>query len=445
MELFVYYSSMAKSEKCHGWHDYKKEGIAELERILSFVRSKRDEELIHLVESYIELYKDKKICKKKDINAVRLYPDLIEESARKKAIQYLEEKVESSKNLEFLEKKSVDKAADVFLKNAKTNKNLRKELEKPAHDKASRQVKKLREFLDNFYASEEGQMSEYGIYFVSDGRDYRLGIKKRLSNDNISESQMKPANDKIHWLLHVEKKIFDFLKIYSDVWRAFPCFEITQWIMKTKVIQWIINVTIPRNRYELCYQNALVEAFKQDAIINRVKNCSHPAFNALLALTFSMSIVALFFWESVSHIEMLLTFPFIPEWQEIVNWAKKKIWNILVPGLLITFVYILVSSFVLQVIYKLFGGKSSFYETFNLNLYFFSAWIPLVVKGALLSITPVSLATSRLFCVLFPILVYAVASYVATLIKLMSIPYKNGIPAFLLFILIHILFVKPFF
>lgn len=175
--ILIYYFRMNER---YGWDKYKSEGLAELEKIKSIMSLPKDKDIIDLVERYIRLYKHKKISKKDDTKAVMLYPDLVEDGARKEAAKLLERVAEQKdKDLPHLfEKKSVDKVMKGILKDAEKNKMLRKKIEEPARDKACREAQKLRQFLEGFYNSAEGKESACRIYFVSDERDYRLGIKK---------------------------------------------------------------------------------------------------------------------------------------------------------------------------------------------------------------------------------------------------------------------------
>jgi hypothetical protein len=113
----------------YNWDKLKSKGLKELERIASSKFFAGKDELIHILRTYIELYEaDADI--KNQIQGIAFYLDIAKKD------------------------------------------------EKAARDKASKQVKKLREFLEGFYNSAEGKESACRIYFVSDERDYRLGIKK---------------------------------------------------------------------------------------------------------------------------------------------------------------------------------------------------------------------------------------------------------------------------
>lgn len=323
-------------------------------------------------------------------------------------------------------------------------------LENPV-DTIGKRRKALDIRLKDYYKTKEGRKAKYQIYFAT---NKLLGIReiegqkeKKITAPPTHQEKAKASLPSQKFdLPYIKEILLDFFKIYPDVWKAFPCSGAMQWVMKVRIIQWAINVTRLRHRCELG-QHAFVRMFKQDDIINRVKNNSYPKISALLALILSSVIVVSLFWNYISQIEIVPTSLFAVILQAIlIDLLKGKVMNILMPGAIISFIFILVSSFVLQLIYKLFGGKSSFHETFNLNLYFFSAWIAFVVKGALLSITPMSLTTKNMLgCLFLVILIYALLSYVATLNKLMGVSNKKGAPAFLLFVVIYFLFLKPLF
>lgn len=248
-------------------------------------------------------------------------------------------------------------------------------------------IGKRRDTLKNrliiYYKTKEGRKAKYQIYFAT---NKLLGIKEveGQKEKKVSASSAIKENTKASLLSqgfnlpHIKEAILDFFKIFPDVWKSFP---------SAKAVQWVMRVMRLSHRFEL-NQDTLTY-FKQDDIINRVKHSSYPKLSAISALVFSLGIVVLLFWHFISQVEIVPTSPFVAVWQAIlVNWLNGKVMNILMPGSIIIFIFILASSSVLQLIFKLLGGKAGFHETLNLNLYYFSAWIAFVVLGALLHRLP---------------------------------------------------------
>jgi hypothetical protein len=444
----------------YGWDKLENEGLKELERIASskFLAGKDD--LIDLIQRYIKLYKNNRIVRKKEISASILYFDLVE----KKALEKFRE-IEREKALADLQIKSPksqprrnvsdEEATKLYLKLSAENKMLRKEIEKPAQDKATKHIREIRKELQNFYNLDEGKESGYRIYFVADERDYRIGIEKvDVLNEIRKEATTTPAdssiirtNIKFPYSERIKGILLDFFKIYPDVWKAFPCSGVMQWIMKIKIIQWAINVTRLRHRCELD-QQLFVGIFKQDAVINRVKDSNYFKASAfgIVALILSLGIVVLLFHDFMNRIDILPVSPSIALWQDLLmNWLKKKVMYILWPGSIIIFLFVFINSCVLFGIYRLFGGKASCKETLNLNLYYFSSWNPFVALGALLHGLPTIKINLALSWVLLFILIYAIFSYLSTLFKLMAVSWKRGVPAFILFIFIHFIFIRLIF
>ncbi len=166
----------------YGWEKFKNEGLQELERIASSQFFAGKDQMIYLLRKYIELYKADADLKNQ-IQGTIFYPDI-----------------------------------------AKKN-------EKAARDKASRQIIKLRQLLQDFYNSDEGKESAYRIYFVSDERDYRIGVEPRAKDANSEyeiETRIAPPTyqEKIETSLlsqrfdlpRIKEMLLDFLKIYPEVW-----------------------------------------------------------------------------------------------------------------------------------------------------------------------------------------------------------------------------------
>ncbi len=391
----------------YGWDKYKKEGLAEMERVKSFMVLPKDEAIIDLVERYIRLYKDKKIYKKDDISAVILYQTIVEETAQKRAKKYLEAKVTESRDkdlLHLLEKESVNKATKVFLKSAKTDKKLREELEKPAQDKASNQAKKLRSFLEDFYNSAEGKKSEYRLFFVSDERDYRLGIKKA----DILGKTNKETGTKLPEFAHIKEILLSFFKIYPEAW------------------------AMPKR---LVARSTASKTFNWDTIAIFL-------LSATLVVLMSRSFFSSYkFYVETANIHPVLTNFLLARLGKI----ERPFDNILSFELLFyIFRFAVITTIIPWLIYtKIFKGSASVYEIMNLQFYFLSSWIPVFVWVGFADIKLTFLNADATLLRLFTALLglWVLYTYYKCLYQLSGFTWKKGISPYIIYIPVHLWFI----
>lgn len=400
----------------NGWDNLRKEGLQELKRLISVANSEGKENIVWALQAFHDAY----------------------EEERENQLQF--------GTLSDLEPRAT--VRDIKNKTRHDYENFRNA------------VKKLKQWLLTHYKTVEGKNERYKITFIERrGKVPLLDVKDSLDTEEklIRKKSKKPKpviipedviikTGKQSWDQRLRKWIWDTVIIYPEVWKAFPCSEITHWIMEVKIIRWVIKVLGLSSKCEF-NKHTFVHKFNQDDIINRVKNSSSPTINALLAFILSLSVMVLFFWHFISQAEIIPCSPFVAFWQDLlVRWVKGRVLNILMPGAIILYISGAVSSFVLYLIYKLIGGKAGYYELLNLNVYYFSAWIVFIAKGALIGITPMNLTIKNILAYIFlSILIYALLSYVTTLNKLMAVSNKKGVPAFVLYIMIHFFFIKPLF
>lgn len=127
----------------YGWDKYKEEGLAELKRIRDSNFLKGKEKFKDLLNRYIELYKNDADIKKQ-VTGKNLYPELS------------------------------------------------KGYYKSSCDKAYRTIKDMRKILYDFYnKTEEGKQSQYRIFFVSEERDYRIGIEKNKIDEYTTTEKIQ--------------------------------------------------------------------------------------------------------------------------------------------------------------------------------------------------------------------------------------------------------------
>lgn len=115
----------------HGWDTYREEGLKELQNIAGSSIICRQDRLIKFLQTYHEIYREKK---EKKITGDSFYKKEIAEH---------------------------ELTSDQAQKNA------------------SPVIKRLRRNIEEYYKSKEGKRSLYEIYFIAEERDYRLGIRLR--------------------------------------------------------------------------------------------------------------------------------------------------------------------------------------------------------------------------------------------------------------------------
>jgi hypothetical protein len=405
----------------YGWDKYKSEGLAELEKIKSIMSLPKDKDIIDLVERYIRLYKHKKISKKDDTKAVMLYPDLVEDGARKEAAKLLERVAEQKDKdlLHLFEKKSVDKVMKGILKDAEKNKMLRKKIEEPARDKACREAQKLRQFLEGFYNSAEGKESACRIYFVSDERDYRLGIKKadilsetkkEIMTDTAStESQVGLSGIKLHGSSRVKEILLDFLKIYPEAW------------------------AMPKH---LVARSTASKTFNCDAIA------------IFLVSTILTVLIAQYYFSSFRfYIETASIHPvFIGFLINLLEKIEKPFDNILSFNLLFfIFRFTVITIIIPWLIYnKVFKGKVSIYEMMNFQFYFIMSWSPVFIwigfAAVRLTFLNADITLLELFTTILGL--WVLYTYYKCLYQLSGFTWKKGILPYTIYIPLHFWFIR---
>lgn len=303
--------------------------------------------------------------------------------------------------------------------------------EKGVRDKVHNQIRKLRPFLSEFYDSDEGKNSKYIISFVAEKNDYRIKVKKRGENTEASDQNISSK------ISSSQEVFFDFLRIYTDVWRAFPfpCSVMKQIIMKARKILSIMRLSKLENNSEL-HKNALVHLFNQSNIINRVNNIRRIKIDAVLSLVFSLLIIVLFLENYISQVQRVSPNLYTAIIQsKLIAWLRMDVFYQIMSSAIFIILGVLFFAGALAFFLKRFGGKASYWEALNLTLYFYSAWVA-VVFGVWITATPLKLQNSILFIfACWGMVIYAIISYITTLNKLMDISNKKGFFALLTFVL----------
>lgn len=157
-------------KKYYGWDKYTEEGIVELKKIKESKTLLGKDDVIDLIDRYIELYRNPEFTNS-EITAKDLYGNL-------------------EKEPEFI------------------------------RDKARHTVNKFRDVINYFYNNGEGIHSEFEIYFIAEKGDYRLGIRKKdLIKKNVYSKAQLQLMDLSNIKTFSEKignSILNFLRIYLD-------------------------------------------------------------------------------------------------------------------------------------------------------------------------------------------------------------------------------------
>ncbi|MCS7214952.1 MAG: hypothetical protein RMI30_02020 [Thermodesulfovibrio sp.] len=163
---------MSKKEY-YGWDQYKEEGLAELKKIKKSKIFIGKDKFQQLLDRYIETYsRDNNLTKK--ITGTYLYPE------------------------EFRTKSA-----------------------KHAHDKAYRVIREFKVLLGAYYEKGEGKNSAFEIYFISQERDYRLGVREKdqMTEDVITTKIPSQSINLYNINIFFSKigdKIINFLGIYYE-------------------------------------------------------------------------------------------------------------------------------------------------------------------------------------------------------------------------------------
>ncbi|WP_297213460.1 MULTISPECIES: hypothetical protein [Thermodesulfovibrio] len=158
-------------KKLYGWDKYSEEGIAELKKIKESKILLGKDDVIDLIDRYIEIYRN-----------------------------------------------------PAFTNNEITAKDLYYDMEDPEalRDKARHTVNKFRTVLSDFYKDEKGEglNSEYEIHFVTEKGDYRLGVrKKEPKQENFGskmQSKLWDSSNLKNFSQKIESNMLNFLRIYLD-------------------------------------------------------------------------------------------------------------------------------------------------------------------------------------------------------------------------------------
>jgi|GEM_PF-6101369 len=220
---------MMEQMELYGWDQFKEEGLKELERIKSDKFLDGKDELIYIIQRYMDIYKANRIYKKEDISAIILYQ--IEKAAQREA-EKEQKKQEEKRSLANIDKsskfrvktKSIDEATKDILQRASKDKDFMDGLKRSARDGANKGVTQLRKFFgdasDGFYNTEEGKQSEYRISFVAKG-EYRLKVQvntiKEKNEQKIERTTAKDAQDSTEEISYEEEKHFAIPYKYKPV------------------------------------------------------------------------------------------------------------------------------------------------------------------------------------------------------------------------------------
>lgn len=289
----------------YGWDKLKREGLKELERIASSKLFAGKDELVYILKKYIELYRNDADLKNQ-IQGTAFYPDIANRA------------------------------------------------EKPARDKASQQIKKLRQLLRDFNDSDEGKESEYRIRFISEERDYRLKVEKTdiLGEINketaaisaVANSSIIRTDTKLPEFAHIKEILLSFFKIYPEAW------------------------AMPKR---LVARSTASGTFNWDTI------------GVFLFSTLLVVVTSRWYFSSFrSYIEMANIHPdtisFIVD--RLVK-IEKPIKNLLSFELIFAiFRFSILATVIPWIIYnKIFKGRATIYSIINFQFYFIMCWIPIAV------------------------------------------------------------------
>jgi len=353
----------------YGWDRYKEQGLAELINIRDSTLCRNKKKLRELLNSYINLYKEDADIKGQ-ISGKNLFPDLYNKHS------------------------------------------------KSALDSAYLYTKKLRKLLYEYYTT-EGKHSTYRIFFVSDERDYKLGIKK-LEIDEYREKE------KTESFIPTQLNLIKSNEVFEKTLNLISNFVVIPYAAVFKSPNLALRVT-QKEKFRNNKIHVTKEGIKLFLLLivlwfSIVSLTEHilKSLNILLFTKFNYEIDPKFLEIQLKRIEHLKTFP------EFIFSALR---------------FLFIIAVIPWFVYKIFKSNVYFLSLTFFQIYFFMSWLFVFAFFEWLNINSgLNIIVLLITSIAAPI--WSFIMHFKGLCALYNLSWKKGILPFILTLVISLFLIK---